>query len=143
MVFSWRVRIRGQSLGFGALLGLLTATAQANVHLQCAVTYAGVTQTVSAEPVQDPYRVAAVDVRNRFRFKAVLVGESERVDRVNLYVYQNSPQQPVMVQQAKYLPPFAWPPDGSPLLLTGQQHLYAGPLERELIYSCMLVRGRP
>ena len=130
-------------MGFGALLGLLTVSAQANVHLQCALTYAGVTQTVLAEPVQDPYRVAAVDVRNRFRFKAVLVGEGERVDRVNLYVYQNSAQQPVMVQHAKYLPPWLWPADGSPLLLTGEQHVYAGPLERELMYSCMLVRGRP
>ena len=143
MVFSWLAFGLGKSRRFGGVLSLLAVSAHADVRLHCTVTYAGAMQTVLAEPVQDAYRVAAVDVRNRFRFKAVLVGEGERVDRVNLYVYQNSGQQPVMVQHAKYLPPFAWPTDGRPLALTGQQHVYAGPLERELMYSCTLARERP
>jgi len=123
------------------LLGLVGGPTWAEPFLRCELTYAGATQTVLASPVQDPYAVAAVDVRGRFRFKAVMVGTGERTERINLYVYQNTPQQPVIVQQAKYLPPFHWPADGSPLPLTGQQHLYAGPMERELIYSCALHRS--
>lgn len=123
-----------------ALSVLWGAPAGAAPQLRCDVTYAGATQRVVVDPVADPYTAPAMDVRGRFRFKPVLVGQSDRLERVNLYVYLNSAQQPVLVQQAKYLPPFAWPSDGSPLPLGGQQHLYAGPLERELIYSCALHR---
>lgn len=142
MFFSSLVRSACARSCLGALWVLMAGAVHADVRLQCAVSYAGTTQTVVAEPVQDVYRVTAADIRNRFRFKAVLVGEGERVDRVNLYIYQHTAQQPVLVQQAKYLPPFEWPSDGSALPLTGQQHLYAGPMERELIYSCALLRGR-
>lgn len=125
------------------LLGLGSSLAWAEPVLRCELTYAGATQTVLASPVQDPYAAAAVDVRGRFRFKAVMVGAGEQIDRINVYVYQNTPRQPVILQQAKYLPPLHWPADGLPLPLTGQQHLYAGPMERELIYQCALHRSAP
>jgi hypothetical protein len=112
----------------------------ASVQLRCEVTYAGASQQVVVEPVQDAYAAQSVDVRGRFRFKAVMVGVGDRVERIGLYVYQNTPGQPVLIQNARYLPPFQWPVDGSPLVLTGQQHLYAGPMERELIYGCTLHR---
>ena len=73
----------------------------------------------------------------------MVVGTQDQVERIGLYVYQNTAQQPVLIQQAKYLPPYRWPADGGPLPLTGQQHLYAGAMERELIYSCALERGQP
>ena len=133
---------RGLSAGLGLLL-LVAWPAQARVQLRCDLTYAGATQTVVAEPVQDPYAVAAVDVRGRFRFKAVVVGEGDRVDRIGLYAYQNTPSQPVLIQHARYLAPFQWPHGAEALPLTGQQHLYAGPMERELIYSCALHRSLP
>ena len=114
-----------------------------DVRLQCELTYAGATESVLARPVADPYTVPAVDVRGRFRFKPVLVGTPGRLERVNLYIYLETPAQPVLVQQAKYLPPFDWPADGRPLRLTGEQRVYAGPLERELIYNCQLLRGAP
>lgn len=123
--------------------GLWTGQAVAAVELRCAVTYAGVTRPVVATPVQDPYVQPAVDIDERFRFKPVVVGTPTRIDRVNLYVYLVTQSQPVLVQQAKYLPPFHWPADGTPLPLTGQQHLYAGPVERELIYQCVLDKGAP
>ena len=119
------------------------ALADDGVQLRCALTYAGATQTVLAQPVPDPYTVPAHDVRGRFRFKPVLVGTPARLERVNLYVYLETEAQPVLVQQAKYLPPFDWPADGRALRLTGEQRVYAGPLERELIYDCQLLRGRP
>lgn len=125
------------------LLVLCAGKAWAATELRCDVSYAGGTQTVVAQPVQDPYAVPAVDVHGRFRFKAVMVGVGDRIERINLYVQQKTPTQPVILQQAKYLPPFHWPGDGPPLALTGQQRLYASPVERELIYSCALHRSRP
>jgi len=125
------------------LIGLGHAPALAQVQLRCDVTYAGATRTLLATPVTDPYSVPSVDIRGRFHFKAVVVGESERIDHIQLYVYQRNAGQPVLVQQAKYLPPFHWPADGTPLPLTGQQYLYAGPVERELMYHCTLHREAP
>ena len=131
---------RGVSVLVG-LLGLCLAPAWAQVQLRCDVTYAGATRTLVARPVADPYGVAAEDIRGRFRFKAVVVGTPDRVEHINLYIYQSNAGQMLLVQQAKYLPPFAWPAHGGPLPLTGEQHLYAGPMERELIYQCHLHRG--
>lgn len=104
--------------------------------LRCDVTYAGATHTVQARPVTDPYPVPSVDIGGRFRFKAVMVGDAARVERILIYAYLDTARQPVLVQQAKYLPPFQV--TDAPYPLTGEQHLYAGPVERELIYHCTL-----
>ena len=117
------------------------ASAWAAAPLRCEVTYAGATQVVQAFAVQDPYTVPAVDIRGRFRFKAVVVGTPTEVERIHLYVYQQTAAQPVLVQHAKYLPPFGRSAVGGAVPLTGQQHVYAGPMERELIYSCTLEGG--
>jgi hypothetical protein len=109
--------------------------------LRCQVTYAGTTHTIEASPVADPYPVPSVDIGGRFRFKAVMVGSTARVDRILLYAYVDTKRQPVLVQQAKYLPPFTV--SQTPYPLTGEQHLYAGVVERELIYSCTLQDIQP
>ena len=116
---------------FATLILLLAGAAQAAPLLRCAVTYAGATQQVEARPVADPYTVASVDVGERFRFKAVLIGSDSGVERIALYAYRETSEQNTIIQEAKYFPPFA-------RQLTGEQHLYAGPLERELIYRCEL-----
>lgn len=108
--------------------------------LECALTYAGATQLLQARPTTDPYGVASVDVGGRFWFKAVLVGEGNRLDYVSLYAYLDTSRQPLLIQQAKYRPPFVGPQRHD---LTGQQHLYAGALERELIYQCSLQGVQP
>lgn len=89
-----------------------------------------------ARPVADPYPVPSVDIGGRFGFKAVMVGDTGHVSRILLYAYQDATPHPVLIHQAKYLPPY--PRSAQPWPITGQQHLYAGPLERELIYSCTL-----
>lgn len=109
--------------------------------LRCQVAYAGTTHTIEANPVADPYPVPSVDIGGRFRFKAVMVGSNERVERVLLYAYLDAKHQPILVQEAKYLPPY--PVSATPYLLTGEQHLYAGVVERELIYSCTLQGIQP
>ena len=109
--------------------------------LRCQVTYAGTTHTIEAGPVADPYPVPSVDIGGRFRFKAVMVGNDARVDRVLLYAYLDTKRQPILVQQAKYLPPYTV--TETPYLLTGEQHLSAGVVDRELIYSCTLQGIQP
>lgn len=104
--------------------------------LQCALTYAGSTQTLETRSVTDPYTVASVDVGGRFRFKPVMVGRGNRLEYVKLYAYLETRDKPVLIQLAKYLPPFR--PGSAPYDLTGVQYLYGGPVERELMYQCKL-----
>lgn len=109
--------------------------------LRCNVTYAGTSQLIEAMPVTDPYPVPSVDIGGRFRFKAVMVASMSPLDRIVLYTYLDAGAQPTLIQQAKYLPPFHT--SAAPYPLTGEQHLYAGPLERELIYNCTLEGVEP
>jgi len=113
--------------------------------LRCDLTYAGDTQSIEATPVTDPYIVPSIDIGGRFRFKAVMVGSTAQLDRVVLYAYFNADAeagtQPLLIQQVKYLPPFK--ASTTPYPLTGEQRLYAGTAERELIYSCTLEGVQP
>lgn len=109
--------------------------------LRCNVSYAGSSQIIEASPQADPYAAASIDIGGRFRFKAVVVGDVARVDYIKLYAYLDASRQPILIQEAKYLPPFK--ATSEPYLLTGAQYLYAGPVERELIYSCTLEGIQP
>ena len=125
----------------GLLLAALPALAAATPLLRCDVAYAGTTHTVEARPVSDPYPVASVDIGGRFRFKPVMVGQGDAVAYIKLYSYLETRRQPVLIHMLRYLPPFPSPspaPGSSTINLTGQQTLYAGPVERELQYQCFL-----
>jgi hypothetical protein len=112
--------------------------------LSCQVSYAGTTHTVQARPVEDPYPVPSVDIGGRFWFKAVMVGNDKQVQRILLYTYLDALPHPVLVHQAKYLPPFVAPRSKvGAMALTGQHYIYAGAVERELIYSCTLAGVKP
>ena len=124
------------------LVLLLPTVASASPLLRCQVTYAGATRVLEFAPVADPYRVEAVDIDGRFRFKAVVIGDEQRVDYVSLYSYYEAERQAVLLHQAKYLAPVVRASSASnaaPGALTGQNHLYAPGLERELQYACALV----
>jgi hypothetical protein len=131
------------------LLGLTSLvsshSAQSAPLLRCELSYAGASQSIEASPVTDPYPVPSVDIGGRFRFKAVLVGNAAKLDRVVLYTYfdadADAGTQPMLIQQLKYLPPFK--ASAAPYPLTGEQRLYAGTAERELIYSCTLEGVQP
>jgi hypothetical protein len=120
---------------------LCATTLHARPLLRCELTYAGSTQTLEATPVDDPYPVASVDVGGRFFFKAVVVGRGAQPEYIKTYAYLDTRTQPVLVQQATYLPPFAPAPGGQ--RLTGKQFVYAGPVERELQYECVLHGVQP
>jgi hypothetical protein len=122
-----------------SLAALLTVPAiQAAPLLHCEMSYAGSTQTLETAPVAAPYSVQSVDVGGRFRFKAVMVGNATQVEYIKLYAYVDTKRQPVLVQQATYLPPFV-----RGTSLTGRQFVYAGPVERELQYECALTEAKP
>jgi hypothetical protein len=123
-------------LCLGTLGFFIALNATAAPLLRCQVAYAGTTHTVEARPVADPYTVPSTDIGGRFLFKPVMVGNARRIDYIKLYAYLDASRQPVLIQQATYLPPFKR--FAKPYVLTGVQHLYGGPVERELIYSCTL-----
>ncbi|MFM6985084.1 MAG: hypothetical protein ACKOXQ_00400 [Hydrogenophaga sp.] len=126
------------------LLGLTFGVqGRAEPSLRCELSYGGHAQTVTARPVSDPYAVPSVDIAGRFLFKPVLVGEGERLRRVLVYVYRQAPERAVLIQQAKFLPPFPRADANGQWPLTGRQYLYAGELERELMYQCVLEGLRP
>ena len=140
---------RIKTLALAGMLGLVSLATSTNVLatplLRCNLTYAGDTQSIAATPVIDPYPVPSVDIGGRFRFKAVMVGSTTKLDRNVLYAYFNADAdagtQPMLIQQVKYLPPFK--ASATPYPLTGEQRLYAGTAERELIYSCTLEGAQP
>ena len=78
----------------------------------------------------------SVDIAGRFRFKAVMVRQSTQIDYIKLYTYLETPRQPLLIHQATFRPPFTVP--SAPHGLTGEQRVYGGPKERELIYRCTL-----
>jgi hypothetical protein len=120
---------------------LLNQAVSAAPLLRCHVSYAGSTQVIETSPVADPYPVASVDIGGRFRFKAVMVGGPAQLDYIKLYAYLDASRQPLLVQEAIYRPPFK--ATSAPYPLTGEQHLFAGPVERELLYSCTLQGVQP
>lgn len=128
--------------GIAAATGLAGAVAQTpsaeqSPLLRCELRYVSTTMRIEARPVADPYTVAAQDVGTRFRFKAVVLGTSERVDSVSLYAYDMAVDNaPVLIHEVVLRPPF---PAGTAIpALTGWNHVYSSRLGRELVYGCAL-----
>ena len=113
-----------------------TPAAVAEPALLCTVSYAGTVRTIAVAPDTDPYTAEAVDIDERFRFKAVVRGRAQRIEVVKVYVYLETPRQPVLLHEARYLPPFSRAP--LPGGFTGEHTVIAPPLERQLHYACRL-----
>lgn len=92
-------------------------------------------------PVVDPYAVKAIDINERFRFKAVMVGSEHKVDYIKLYAYDLSSGQAALLHEAKYLSPVPQKNAISNTLdtLTGQHYLYSPALGHEMQYGCALL----
>jgi len=93
-------------------------------RLHCQVRYMSDTVVVNEPLVASPYAVAPHAIGTHFQFKAVVVGEGQRVDHVALYVYDaDEPGTPVLIHQVVHKPPFQF---GKPLPgLTGWNHVHA------------------
>lgn len=111
--------------------------------LSCAVTYAGATQHLTICPTPEPYRAVSVSIGERFRFKALHVTDSHLSPHISIDVYLETSQHPLLLQHVVIRPPYPVAPHGASVDLLGEQHLYAGPLERELIYRCALTPETP
>ena len=115
---------------------------QAAPLLRCQIEQGGTSNVVDFMPVADPYSVMAININDRFRFKAVVIGDALRVEYIKLYVYAHSERQPKLLHQASYLAP-AISRDAQPAALTGANYVYSPGLERELQYGCALLDSGP
>lgn len=115
-------------------VGLMQAASvfAAAMSLRCDVTYAGTVHPLRFEATSQPYAVVPVDIAGRFLFKAVWLSDRQPA-HVSLYVYLQQEPRPYLLQHAIYA---ALAASGQPF--TGEQHVYGGSLERELIYRCWL-----
>lgn len=110
--------------------------------LHCQVRYMSDTVRLEARPVADPYTVAPHDIGGRFSFKAVVVGDDQRVDHIALYTYDlEVPGAPALAHQVVLKPPFAV--DAPLPALTGWNHVFSARLGRELVYGCALQGATP
>ncbi len=130
---AWLVTVAAATVPYAAL---------ASPRLHCQIEQGDVSQVLEFAPVADPYRVKAIDVGERFRFKAVVVGDERHVDYIKLYTYSRNHRQAVLLHEAEYRSPQAHS-ISTPAALTGTQRLYSSPLGRELSYGCALVEVEP
>jgi len=124
-------------LGWGCWAWAVTAQAGNVAQLQCVFDLNGERSTQVFGLSADPYRTPSVNLADRFRFKAVLVGQGTAVDRVDLYVSQLTERQPMILQHAHYARPTVLP-NAQNHSLTGQVAVYAAWLGKELRYGCSL-----
>lgn len=129
-------------VAMAALAGAGACRASTAPVLHCQVRYMSDTVLVDAPLVANPYAVAPHAIGTHFQFKAVMVGEGQRVDHIALYVYDmDEPGAPVLIHQVVHKPPF--PVDKPMPGLTGWNHVYASYLGREVVYGCALQGGQP
>lgn len=157
-VSSHRINAAGRAAwgaGFAACY-LLSIALHAAPLLRCRIEQGGDSRVLDVAPVADPYTVAAIDINGRFRFKAVVIGDTTHVDYVKLYVYYVAKEQRRLIHQTTYLAPLAkaaaqavdahgqsFDADAQSASLTGINHVYSPSLERELQYACALLEGTP
>lgn len=118
------------------------STLGANIELRCDVSYSGKTETLAFAPVVDPYRVKAININDRFRFKAVVIGNASGIDDVSLYVHDLDTGYPILLHEANYAEPTPQR-NARPDALTGTQTIYSPRRGRELRYQCALLELEP
>lgn len=116
--------------------------AQAAPVLRCVFEVNAEVHRHAFQPTRDPYTVESVDLSQRFRFKAVVLGDDQRVDLINLYVHYQTHRQPMLMQHVKYVAPLAQV-SPAPDALTGRMAVYSPFLGKELQYSCALHEVMP
>lgn len=123
------------------LAALMPGWAQAGApELVCQLRYGSDELIVRQQVSADPYAATAQSIGERFQFKAVVLGEPDRIDLVTLTVYDLSvPGAPVPIHHVRYAAPF----NTHPALpaLTGWNHIYSSVYGRELRYGCALQEG--
>ena len=133
---------RGRSTGWrwvlvavaGCLWSLL---ADASPFLVCSIQQGGKDLELMFRPVSDPYMVEGVDINERFRFKAVVVGDATTVVYVKIYIHAQMDRQRMLLQEAVYRAPQI-AATSSQDALTGTHYVYSPRYEYEMRYGCAL-----
>jgi hypothetical protein len=121
---------------------LLPATVLASPRLRCQIDHGGESHLFEFAPVVDPYGVKTIDIGKSFRFKAVVIGNEQQIDYINIYAYYRSDRQAVLLHEAKFSAPMTRTStslDG----LTGTNYIYSPRLGREMKYGCALFEVEP
>lgn len=119
-----------------ALLLFLSITSQViakTPYVDCEVSYAGHAHHIRLIPTNDPYSVQPVDIAERFLFKGVVL-QNNASNHIALSIYLQQENRPLLLQQATY----TQVRPSQNYAFTGEQKVYGGVLERELIYRCWL-----
>jgi hypothetical protein len=103
-------------------------------RVECTYSADGDARTVRVDPAPDPYRVPELAAGDRFAIKFVYVTAPSDLASLRVYAFQLTDGVPVIVHEAKYLPPFGAGRDG----FTGRQLVYDDD-GRELAYACAWV----
>ena len=112
--------------------------------LRCKIEQSGMTFMVDASPRLDPYGVAAVVINKNFRFKAVMIGNQEKINYIKIYAYYQGKRQAILMHESKFLAPSIQSIQSAqlaPFQLTGMNYLYSPHLNRELQYGCSLIES--
>ena len=116
---------------------LLASTAvHAQSHAQsitCHVTYGGETKPIRAVPVTTPYTVPTVPIGSYFQFRVVLQTTPRDLASVNIYIYGDQGDAPVIIQHNSH----DWPVRNRGRYgFTGLQRVYEPMRDGELEYWC-------
>ena len=114
-----------------------SADAAAAPRLYCHIEQGETSQDLQFGAVSSPYTVPSIAINDRFRFKAVMVGDGQQVEYIKLYTYYQAKRQAVLLHQAKYMAPQVQA-GADPTGLTGVVYLYSPLLGHEFRYSCAL-----
>ncbi len=136
------VRRRASALLGALLVVALPMPSSAAPRLRCQLEQGGETRVREFAPVSDPYGVVSVDVRDNFRFKAVVIGDAQHVDYIKLYTYYVAERRPVLLHEVRFEAPVAQVAP-EPAALTGRQFIYSPRLEREFQFGCALFEVAP
>lgn len=138
-----RTKLRSLLFGLSFFTGLLFANiSTAAPLLRCTIDQGGSSQTLAFTITNDPYAAKAFDINDRFRFKAVAIGDLQHIEYIKIYVYDFPSRQPVLLHEAKYIEPLTLQKT-FPIPLTGVNYIYSPRLERELQYQCSLLEATP
>lgn len=121
-------------LGAGCVAG---AALGAVPDLVCEIRYASEARIVRQQVSTDPYAARPESIGERFALKAVVLGGADYIGSITLTVLDLSVDgAPVVIHQARYLPPFNRHPELP--ALTGWNHVYSSVYGREFRYGCAL-----
>lgn len=131
-------RLPGRLVACGLCTILAGGPAQA-ASLECHFDYGGERSTQQVEPTPDPYTTPTRRHGSYFLTRTVWEANPGAQAVFKLYVYGDTPDGPVLIQQAEWpLPVFNAATGG----FTGLQRVYEPRLDGELTYWCE-VRGGP